>query len=50
MTGHVLYLVGGLPRVGKSALAQRLQKSEGIPRLPTDVVRTVLRHVLPELG
>jgi len=49
MTGHVLYLVGGPPRVGKSALAQQLQKSEGIPWLPTDVVRTVLRHVLPEL-
>lgn len=49
MTGHVLYLVGGPPRVGKSALAQRLCNSEGIPWMPTDVVRTVLRHVLPEL-
>ena len=49
MTGHVLYLVGGPPRVGKSALAQRLLKDEGIAWLPTDVLRTVLRRVLPEL-
>jgi Transposase DDE domain len=37
------------PRVGKSALAHRLLTTEGIPWLPTDVVRTVLRRVLPEL-
>ncbi len=49
MTGHVLYIVGGAPRVGKSALAQRLLTADGIPWLPTDVVRTVLRRVLPEL-
>jgi hypothetical protein len=49
MSGHVLYLVGGAPRVGKSALAQRLLRADGIPWLPTDVVRTVLRRVLPEL-
>jgi hypothetical protein len=46
---RVLYLVGGAPRVGKSCLAQRLLKAEGIAWLPTDVVRTVLRRVLPEL-
>jgi len=49
MTGRVLYLVGGAPRVGKSALAQQLLEADGIPWLPTDVVRTVLRGVLPEL-
>jgi hypothetical protein len=49
MTGRVLYLVGGAPRVGKSALAQQLLKADGIPWLPTDVLRTVLRQVLPEL-
>ena len=49
MAGRILYLVGGAPRVGKSALAQRLLKAEGIPWLPTDVLRTVLRRVLPEL-
>jgi hypothetical protein len=47
--GRVLYIVGGAPRVGKSVLAQRLLEAEGIPWLPTDVVRTVLRRVLPEL-
>jgi hypothetical protein len=45
----ILYLVGGPPRVGKSALAQWLLKADRIPWLPTDVVRTVLRRVLPEL-
>src|SRR6266542_2193926 len=49
MAGHVLYLVGGAPRVGKSSLAQRLLAVDGIPWLPTDVLRTVLRRVLPEL-
>ena len=47
--GRTLYLVGGAPRVGKSALAQQLLAAEGIPWLPTDVVRTTLRRVLPEL-
>jgi hypothetical protein len=46
---RILYLVGGAPRVGKSTLTQRLLASDGIPWLPTDVVRTVLRRVLPEL-
>jgi hypothetical protein len=49
MGGHRLYLVGGAPRVGKSSLAQRLLAVDGIPFLPTDVLRTVLRRVLPEL-
>jgi hypothetical protein len=49
MTGHVLYVVGGPPRVGKSALAQRLLTDDGIAWLPTDVIRTVLRRVLPDL-
>jgi len=49
MTGRVLYLVGGPPRVGKSALAQRLLTDDGIAWLPTDVIRTVLRRVLPDL-
>jgi hypothetical protein len=49
MTGRILYLLGGVPRVGKSTLAQRLLATDGIPWLPTDVVRTVMRRVLPEL-
>jgi hypothetical protein len=49
VTGRVLYLVGGAPRVGKSALAQRLVRTQAIPWLPTDVLRTVLRRVLADL-
>jgi hypothetical protein len=50
LSGHVLYLVGGPPRVGKSSsLAQRLVAADGIPWLPTDVVRTVVRQVVPEI-
>ena len=49
MGEHILYLVGGPPRVGKSALAQRLLRLDQIPWLPTDVLRTVLRRVLPAL-
>src|SRR6266498_6043214 len=49
MSERILYLIGGPPRVGKSSLAQRLLKLDRIPWLPTDVLRTVLRRVLPEL-
>src|SRR6266508_1735968 len=49
MGGHKFYLVGGAPRVGKSSLAQRLLETDQIPVLPTDVLRTVLRRVLPQL-
>lgn len=49
VTHRTLYLIGGAPRVGKSTLAQRLMRSDGIPWLPTDVVRTVLRQVLHDL-
>jgi hypothetical protein len=48
MGGRRLYLVGGAPRVGKSSLAHRLLELDGIPWLPTDVLRTVLRRVLPQ--
>jgi hypothetical protein len=49
LKGRILYLIGGPPRVGKSSLAQHLLKLDRIPWLPTDVLRTVLRQVLPEL-
>ncbi len=49
MGDGILYLVGGPPRVGKSSLAQRLLDLDRIPWLPTDVLRTVLRRVVPEL-
>jgi hypothetical protein len=35
--------------VGKSTLAHVLLRTDRIPWLPTDVIRTVLRRVLPEL-
>ena len=49
VTAHVIYLVGGAPRVGKSSLAQRMLAIDGIPWLPTDVIRTVVRRVVPEV-
>ena len=49
VSAHVIYLVGGAPRVGKSALAQRMLAIDGIPWLPTDVIRTVVRRVAPEV-
>ena len=49
MTTHVIYLVGGAPRVGKSSLAQRMLAIDGIPWLPTDVIRTVVRRVAPDV-
>jgi len=49
VTAHVIYLVGGAPRVGKSSLAQRLLATDGIPWLPTDVIRTVVRRLAPDV-
>ena len=49
MAGRIVYLVGGAPRVGKSVLAQRLLAADGIPWLPTDVIRTVVRRVAPDV-
>jgi hypothetical protein len=47
VTAHIVYLLGGARRVGKSVLAQRLLALDGIPWLPTDVIRTVVRRVVP---
>jgi hypothetical protein len=49
VSAHVIYLVGGAPRVGKSALAQRMLAVDGIPWLPTDVIRTVVRRAAPDV-
>ena len=40
---RVLYIVGGPPRVGKSALGRRVMEDRGVPWLSTDIVRTVVR-------
>jgi hypothetical protein len=49
VSAHIVYLVGGAPRVGKSVLAQRLLATDRIPWLPTDVIRTVVRRVVPDV-
>jgi hypothetical protein len=49
VSAHIVYLLGGAPRVGKSALAQRLLANGGIPWLPTNVIRTVVRRVAPDV-
>ena len=35
--------------MGKSSLARRMLASDGIPWLPTDVIRTVVRRVVPDV-
>jgi chloramphenicol 3-O-phosphotransferase len=45
----VIVFIPGAPRVGKTALAQDLTETRGVPWLPTDFVWTLLRHVLAEL-
>jgi hypothetical protein len=45
----MLYLVGGAPRTGKSALAMAMLTTHGVPWLPTDVVRHILRPTMPEI-
>ena len=45
----MLYLVGGAPRTGKSSLAMAMLRTHGVPWLPTDVVRHILRRTMPEI-
>jgi 2-phosphoglycerate kinase len=45
----VLYLIGGPTRTGKSALGLAMLRAHGIPWMPTDVVRHMLRQVVPEI-
>jgi hypothetical protein len=44
-----LYLVGGPPRTGKSALALAFLRQQRVPWLSTDVIRTLLRRVVPSI-
>lgn len=46
---RVLYIVGGPPRVGKSALGRRVMERRRVPWLSTDIVRTVLRTVVADI-
>jgi hypothetical protein len=45
----MLYLVGGAPRTGKSSLAMAMLSTHGVPWLPTDVIRHILRPTMPEI-
>ena len=45
----MLYLVGGAPRTGKSSLAMAMLRTHGVPWLPSDVVRHILRRTMPEI-
>src|SRR5213593_1668262 len=45
----MLYLVGGPPRTGKSALGLAFLKARGVPWLSLDVMRTVLRRIVQEV-
>ncbi|MGH9125599.1 MAG: hypothetical protein ACRDZ8_12860 [Acidimicrobiales bacterium] len=47
---RVLYIVGGPPRVGKSALGQRIMTRRGVPWLSTDILSTVLGTVVREIN
>lgn len=46
---RVLYVVGGPPRVGKSALGRSIMASRRIPWLSTDILKTVLRIVVRDI-
>ncbi len=46
---RVLYIVGGPPRVGKSALGARVMSRRAVPWLATDILKTVLRSVVGEI-
>jgi hypothetical protein len=49
VAGRIIYLVGGAPRVA-GRRRQRLLQTKCMPRLQTDVVRTVRCRALPELN
>jgi hypothetical protein len=44
----VVYLIGGPPRCGKSALARRLTTGHGIPFIPTDLIWALVAVNQPE--
>ncbi|WP_432097409.1 hypothetical protein [Streptomyces sp. bgisy100] len=46
----MIYLIGGPPRVGKSALAHMFLERAGIPGCPTDVLVSMLQNAAPQHG
>lgn len=45
----MLYLIGGMPRVGKTTLAQMILERDKISWIPLDVVREALHASVPSL-
>lgn len=46
----MIYLIGGMPRVGKSTLAQILLERDNVPWIPLDKIREAIRDAAPQLG
>lgn len=46
----MLYLIGGVPRAGKTRLATRILRERGVNFVPTDALAMTLQIAAPELG
>lgn len=46
----MIYLIGGMPRVGKSTLAKMILERKNISWMPLDIVRGALNSMVPNLG
>lgn len=46
----MIYLIGGVPRVGKTTLAKLILERKGVPFVPADTLAHTLTHVYPQLG
>lgn len=46
----MFYLIGGVPRAGKSTLAQKLVERKSIAFISTDVILHMVSDTLPDLG
>jgi hypothetical protein len=44
----MIYLIGGMPRVGKSTLAKMILERDGISWMPLDTIREMLNKTVPE--
>jgi hypothetical protein len=46
----MIYLIGGMPRVGKSTLAKMVLERNKISWMPLDIIRGALHSMSPDLG
>lgn len=46
----MIYLIGGMPRVGKSTLAKMILERNKISWIPLDIIRGALHSMSPNLG